>query len=117
LPWAIDRVLQRLHIARGAVVEDAQHVVGADAARRLDLADRHVEAAIAGQAHHAARRPGGHLRAHRPRRAVADGGEAAIGDEVPPGALRVEQQPAPMPGEAAIGDQDVVLRPWRCSAR
>ena len=44
------------------------------------------------------------------RQAVADRGEAAVGDVVPSGRLGVVEQPGPVRGEAAIGDQDGVRR-------
>ena len=80
------------------------------AARRLQLAEAHVEAAVAGQRDDAALRPGAELRADAARHAVADRGEAAVGQEVAPGRLGVEHQPAPVRGEAAVGDDDAVGR-------
>ena len=103
-------MLQRLHIAAGRIVEDAADEGGAGALGRLQLSHRHVEAAIAGQRHHATPLPHAKLRADAARHAIADGGEAAIRDEAPPGPLRVVEQRAPMRREAAIGDQHGVFR-------
>ena len=52
----------------------------------------------------------GQLRTHRAGQAVADRGEAAVGDEVTAGAFGVEQQPAPVAGEAAVRHQDRIVR-------
>ena len=82
------------------------------AARGLELAEHHVEAAVAGEAHHRAAGRG-QRGAHRARQAVADRGEAAVGHEGAAGLLGVEQQPAPMRSEAAVGDQDAVRRQRR----
>ena len=70
---------------------------------------RHVESAIAGQADDTAARRR-ELRAHRAGEAVADRGEAAVGDEVTACLLGVEAQPAPVAGEAAVRHQDRVIR-------
>ena len=43
------------------------------------------------------------------RHAVADRGKAAVGHEVAAGLLGVEHQPAPMAGEAAIGNENRII--------
>lgn len=80
---------------------------GAEPPCGLKIAQRHVEPAIAGEPDDAAG-AGGELRPDAARRAIADGGETAIGDEVPPRPLGVEKQPAPVAGKAAVGDEEGV---------
>src|SRR6266571_9418675 len=71
------RMLQRLDVAGGGIVDDHRgEIVRARAPRGLELADRHVEAAVAGQCHD---RPVGRRerRADAARQAVADRSEPA----------------------------------------
>jgi hypothetical protein len=80
-------VLQRLHVAARRVVDDEHDAGGADPARRFQVPERHVEAAVARQRRDAPLRPDAELRADRARQPVADGGKAAVGHVVPPARL------------------------------
>jgi hypothetical protein len=104
---AVHQVLQRLDVARGGVVDHDQGEAEAEPARGLELAERHVEAAVAGQRRN---RPVGSAEpgADRPGHAVADRGEPAVRHEAAPWPLAIEQEPTPVGGETAVGDQDAV---------
>ena len=103
------RVLQRLDVARGGVVDDNHREAAAGTPRRFEFAKHHVEAAVAADRDDRAVRRG-ERGAHPARQPIADRREAAIGDEVPPRRLGVVEQSSPVPGEPAIGDEDRVLR-------
>ena len=103
------RVLQRLDVTRGGVVDDDDRQPDAGTPRGLELAQHHVEPAVAGDRDD--RR--GRRRQRRPDPAgqpVADRRQTAIRDEMPPRRLRVVEQPGPVAGKPAIGDQDAVRR-------
>ena len=102
-------MLQGFDITRGGVVDDDDGQPDPGAARGLELAQHHVEPAIAGDRND---RRGGccECSADPAGQAVADRRQAAIGDEMPPGRLRIVQEPGPVAGKPAIGDEDAVCR-------
>src|SRR5215218_2522342 len=108
-PGAVHEVLERLDVARCRVVDDHDGERETHPARRLELAEHHVEAAVARDADDLAL---GRCerRAHGARQTVADRGKAAVRHEAAPGLLGVVQEPAPMGRESAVGDEDAVRR-------
>src|SRR5262245_52742238 len=97
------RVLQRLDVTRRGVVDDNHREPEPGAARGFQLAEHHIEPAIARNCDDGSVRRG-KARPHPARQSVANRREAAVRDEMPPGDFGVVEQAGPMTGKPAIGD-------------
>src|SRR5215467_4678038 len=97
------RVLQRFDVTRRGVVDDNHREPEPGAARGFQLAEHHIEAAIARNCDDGPVRRG-KARPHPARQSVANRRESTVRDEMPPGDFGVVEQAGPMTGKPAIGD-------------